>query len=241
MAERPSTQPPLADRVEQFIALHLEAGPTTRRQLLQAVYAAFPGWQTPDAELLAACLESYSQPEEEYLRLRDEDQPLRRNADLAAMRQVLATLGRQLGYAVWLAAPDEAPAAGLGRWAPADLVWSQQEEPAFAFAVVSQASLHPWLLPAAGALAGCPRYVVLPGGRAGLLDFKLRRCPPWRSRLAWTGWEFIKFRHLRQLASQPGLTVAAFRARVGLDPVVTLPGQQLALFELANQGETDDV
>ncbi len=74
-----------------------------------------------------------------------------------------------------------------------------------------------------------------------MLDFKLRRCPPWRTQLAWTGWEFVKFRHLRELASQTGLSVAAFRARIGLDPVVTLPGQQLALFNLENQGDADDV
>jgi hypothetical protein len=111
------------------------------------------------------------------------------------------------------------------------VVWHTQGEPAFAFAVVAQAGLHPWLAAPSEALAACPRYVALPGGRAGLLDFKLRRCPVWRIRLAWTGWEFIKFRHLRELAGQAGLTLAGFRARIGLDPIVTLPGQQLVLFD----------
>jgi hypothetical protein len=251
MAEQTPPGPALADRVEQFIAQQLEAGPIAQRQLLQAAYAAFPGWQTPDDALLAACLESYSQPDGALLRLRDEDQPQQRSADLADILRLLATLGQHLGYAVWLAATGEqppagafpgagAPAAGLANWAPADVVWHQQGEAAFAFAVVSQANLHAWLLPASEALAGCPRYVALPGGRAGLLDFKLRRCPPWRSRLAWTGWEFVKFRHLRDLASQPGLSVATFRARIGLDPIVTLPGQQLPLFEMESQGETTD-
>lgn len=232
MADRPSSQPPLADRLEQFIARQLEAGPAPRGALVEASYAAFPGWLTPDAELLAACLESYGQPENDLLRLRDEDQPRRRNADMAAMSRLLTELGQRLGFVVTWAAADETPAK---------VIWSHAQQPAFAFAVVSQANLHPWLLPAPDMLAGCPRYVVLPGGRAGLLDFKLRRCPPWRSQLAWTGWEFVKFRHLRELASQPGLTVAAFRARIGLDPVVTLPGQQLALFELENQGDADRV
>ncbi|MCB0001780.1 MAG: hypothetical protein KDH86_04455, partial [Anaerolineae bacterium] len=84
-----------------------------------------------------------------------------------------------------------------------------------------------------GPLEFLPRYVVLPGGRAELLDFKLRRCPSWRGQLAWTGWEFIKFRHIRRLAAVPDLTLAGFRARAGMDPVVTLPGQQLALFDEA--------
>ncbi|HSN77617.1 MAG TPA: hypothetical protein VL334_21295 [Anaerolineae bacterium] len=250
-AEHPLPQPPLADRLEQFIVQQLEAGPVAAETLSAAAYAAFPGWQTPDAALLAACLASYGQPDGEHLRLRAEDQPAQRRDDLADILRLLVSLGQRLGYEVWLAAeaaqlvPNLPPASehdriGLGDWAPANVVWHTQGEPAFAFAVVAQASLHPWLAAPSEALAACPRYVALPGGRAGLLDFKLRRCPPWRTRLAWTGWEFVKFRHLRELASQTGLSLASFRARIGLDPIVTLPGQQLALFEMENEGDPDD-
>jgi hypothetical protein len=123
---------------------------------------------------------------------------------------------------------------------PANVVWHVQGDPAFAFAVATQAGLHPWLAAPPDALAGCPRYVALPGGRAGLLDFKLHRCPPWRTRLAWAGWEFVKYRHLRQLAGQPGLNLAGFRARIALDPIVTLPGQQLALFDLKDRGDSHE-
>jgi hypothetical protein len=72
--------------------------------------------------------------------------------------------------------------------------------------------------------------VIIPGGRAALFDFKLQRCPWWRERLAWTGWSFVKFRHLRELAALPDLSFPSFRARIALDPIVTLPGQQLTLF-----------
>jgi hypothetical protein len=244
--EQPPAQAPLADRVEQFIALHLEAGPAAPGSLIEAAYAAFPGWQTPDAALLAACLESYGLPDGDLLRLRDEDHPQRRSDDVAGVLRQLTDLGQRLGYEVWLAdavaslLPDVLPAVAPwshapAAWAPADVVWHHQGEPAFAFAATTEASLHPWLAAPSDALAACPRYVALPGGRAGLLDFKLRRCPPWRSRLAWTGWEFVKFRHLRELASQPALSLASFRARIGLDPIVTLPGQQLTLFD----GESD--
>lgn len=246
-AELPSSQPPLSDRVEQFIASQLEAGPIPAQALVEAAYAAFPGWLTPDAALLAACIESYSQPADGVLRMREEDAAQQRSNDLASILHLLTGLGRQLGYAVWLAPAvaalldDDPPISpDLADWAPANVVWHLAGDPAFAFAVVAQASLHPWLAAPSEALAGCPRYVALPGGRAGLLDFKLRRCPPWRSRLAWTGWEFVKFRHLRELAGQSGLSLAAFRARVGLDPIVTLPGQQLTLFAMESQGDAHD-
>jgi hypothetical protein len=257
-AEQPLSQPPLADRLEQFVVRQLEAGAVATETLTAAAYAAFSGWQTPDAALLTACLASYGQPDGGHLRLRAEDQPAQRHDDLADILRRLVSLGQRLGYEVWLASgpaqlvPNLVPAvddrpAGLvdGKpsrrdWTPANVVWHTQGDPAFAFAVVLEASLHPWLLAPSDALAACPRYVALPGGRAGLLDFKLRRCPPWRTRLAWTGWEFVKFRHLRELAGQAGLSLANFRARIGLDPIVTLPGQQLALFEMEDQGDVDD-
>jgi hypothetical protein len=250
-ADQSLTQPPLADRLEQFIVRQLEAGSVGLETLAEAVYDAFPGWQTPDAALLDACALSYGQPDGSLLRLRAEDQPLQRRDDLASTVHLLANLGQRLGYEVWLAneplslEPHPSPTSAhrrmdLAGWMPANVVWHMQGDPAFAFAVVAQASLHPWLAAPPDALAACPRYVALPGGRAGLLDFKLRRCPPWRTRLAWTGWEFVKYRHLRELASQPGLNLAGFRARIGLDPIVTLPGQQLALFTLKDQGDNHD-
>lgn len=240
--EKPASRPPLADRVEQFLAQRLTAGPAPADTLAAETYAAFPGWETPDAALLAACLASYGQPEGDLVCLRAEDQADRRAADLAGVVQGLSDLGQRLGYQVWLA-PDLAANRAEAKetvavWAPANVVWLQQGQPAFAFAVVSQALLHPWLRGPSDALAGCPRYVALPGGRAGLLDFKLRRCPTWRAQLAWTGWEFVKFRHLRELAGLANLSLANFRARIGLDPIVTLPGQQLPLFDI--EGVADD-
>lgn len=249
--EHSPTQPPLADRLEQFVVQQLEAGPIAAETLAEAAYAAFPGWLTPDAALLSACMASYGQSDDDRLRLRAEDQPQQRRDDQANIRRLLVDLGQRLGYEVWLAAdaaqldPGLLPASrqggsGLPDWRPATVVWHSRGEPAFAFGVATQANLQPWLAAPPETLAACPRYVALPGGRAGLLDFKLRRCPPWRSRLAWTGWEFVKYRHLRELAGhQPTLSLATFRARVGLDPIVTLPGQQLALFDLEHQGDAD--
>ena len=233
---------PLADRVEQFIAARLSEGDQTDEAIHAAVYAAFPGWETPDAELVAACLTSYAVSGETGWRLRDEDRPDRRSRDLGEMLMRLHSLGHGLGFQVWIAAEQQAAAQGLtplgqggpeqaGQWSPASVVWHEAGDPQFAFTLTDQTTLRPWLAALSGPLEYLPRYVVLPGGRAELLDFKLQRSPAWREQLAWSGWEFIKFRHIRHLAAMPDLTLASFRARIGMDPVVTLPGRQLALFD----------
>lgn len=234
--------PPLADRVERRVAGLLQTGSQSLEEVFNAVYADFPGWETPDRGLVAACIESYGLSDGDVVRLREEDQPERRARDRGEMLLRLHDLGHRLGFQVWVGEIEKTRASGLvplGRggplpsrnWTPAGLVWHEDGHPSHAFALAVEAVLLPWLLPAPDDLGGCPRYVVLPGGRAALLDYKLRRCPAWRGRLAVSGWEFIKFRHLRKLAAQPDLGLAGFRARIALDPVVALPGSQLALFD----------
>lgn len=246
--EPPVAALPLADRVEQFIADRLATAEVPQDQVAAAVYAAFPGWQTPDTALIDACIASYAVIVDGLCRLRDEDRPERRAHERGEILLRLHALGRRLGYAVWVALAEHASALGLAPvgdggpsdeqvWAPAGLVWHEQGRPAYAFAISFHAALHPWLAPPTHSLADCPRCVVLPGGRAGLLAFKLQRTPAWRELLAEAGWEFVKFRHVRQLSAQSDLTLAGFRARLSLDPILTLPGAQLSLFETPLNGD----
>lgn len=250
--EQTPEQQPLADRVETAIASLLTPNPQASDRLLAQVYASFPGWETPDAALLAACLESYAVSAEGLCSLRPEDAPQRRAQERGEILLRLHDLGNRLGFDVWVAPWAQATALGLAplgqggpavaeEWAPAGVVWHEAGQAAYVFALALDAVLHPWLQPLPETLSQCPHYVVLPGGRSGLIDFKLRRCPAWRARLAEIGWEVVKFRHVRQLAAMESLTLAGFWARIGLDPVVTQPGQQLTLFgDPANlQGATD--
>jgi len=242
VADQPSERRPLADRVEEEVAELLASRSHAPAEIAAAVYVRFPGWETPDAALVAACCASYGRLRDGQLHLREEDLPHQRTRDHDEMLQQLLDLAQRLGFVVWLAPweraalQEGAQVGGVPDWAPASVVWHLDGEPAFAFALAHRAAVHPWLLPLREVLAGCPRYVILPGGRAELLDFKLRRCPEWRLRLAETGWEFVKHRHLRHLAAMTDLTLAGFRARIGMDPIVAMPGQQLSLFDDAGLG-----
>ncbi len=241
---------PLADRVELAVAELLAQGEHLVDALYDQIYARFPGWLTPDHALITACLDSYGVREADQMRLRAEDDPIARAQERRELLALLHDIGRRLGYQVAIAHSEREAAPDLlaaverislddPAWWPASLVWRDAGRPVHAFALVFQALLAPWLKPPPAALDDCARCVVLPGSRAGLLAFKLRRTPAWRARLAESGWEFVKFRHLRRLAAVPDLTRASWRARLGLDPAVILPGAQLPLFEIPLQGAND--
>lgn len=59
--------------------------------------------------------------------------------------------------------------------------------------------------------------LVLPGGRTGLLGFKLRRDPRLKAAFE-TGWRLLKFRHLRYLSEYPHLTINQWEDLLNGDP-----------------------
>ena len=71
-----------------------------------------------------------------------------------------------------------------------------------------------------GQAAGAHPYLVIPGGRAALVSYKLAHNPLWQQAVDEAGWRFIKYRHVRQLVAQPEVDEYALQTIVGLDPIV---------------------
>jgi hypothetical protein len=69
-------------------------------------------------------------------------------------------------------------------------------------------------------------FLVLPGGRAGLLAYKLNRDPTLR--VAAENWHILKFRHLRRLVRMTGLSRAHFEKEFSGDPIE--PPEQMKMF-----------
>ena len=69
--------------------------------------------------------------------------------------------------------------------------------------------------------------LVIPGGRAGLLTYKLRRDPQ-LDKIWHNGWRVLKFRHLRRLAESPGLTREIWARELSSDPIE--PPEQMKIF-----------
>jgi hypothetical protein len=212
---------PLADRVEREVLRMLESTASLNAASLERrLCAAFNGMLTPGANLVRRCLFSYGEEVVGGLwRLRAEDDPFTRADDVVQVGEELITLGKKLGYKVT---------------GGAELEWRDPESKAIAFhfVIIDSAIVTPWVLGrdrnAAHVEAG-HHVLVLPGGRAGLLQFKLGRNPRLQAAVEQGGWLFLKFRHVRRLLADPALNRVAFLTALGLDPLVEQGREQMSL------------
>lgn len=198
--------PPLADRVEfSLVKFLVSAGRVSFKAADQAVCNELPGLLTPDPHLVRAILSSYAEPDEDAAglwRLREQDRPANRKLEMEEMRASLAALGQKLGFIV-----EQGDI----------LIWKTSTgQISNAFYIIASAALAPLIRwreypPALSVL-------VLPGGRANLVMFKLRRDPRLQQ-IVDSGWRFLKFRHLRRLAEEPNLTHENFNEFIDLDPL----------------------
>jgi len=62
------------------------------------------------------------------------------------------------------------------------------------------------------------------------VSYKLAHNPVWQQVVDEEGWWFIKYRHVRELASQPDVDEYTLRTIVRLDPIVEREMTQLSLF-----------
>ena len=205
---------PLPDRMEVAVVQFLQKHPgITQRDLEAALNADFPGLLTPSLGLLRAVLVSYAIETDGSWSLRPEDSPAARHADLESAAQSLAALGSRLGFSLQR---EDSPRRILR--------WQQDGETAYTFYLLASAVVGQLLrsnpLPAANS------FLVLPGGRAGLLSYKLERDPGLKSIAE--RWRVVKFRHLRRMAEMTRLTRQRFEQELSADPIEA--PEQMKLF-----------
>ena len=178
-------------------------------KLYQGIFDSFPGLTTPRSGLLKACLASYAEQDPDQStswKLRKNDQPGSRHQDLAEMEEIITSIGKSLGYQV-------------GRETASDnlrlLSWWENKEAREWFYISASGLLGKFI--AAGGKAPQKGWIILPGSRAGLIYYKLRHNPLLADAIK-GNWELIKYRHIRRLFEQGGLTRENFRERFCLDP-----------------------
>jgi hypothetical protein len=205
---------PLADRVEAEVLRQFTAGgPIEEQDVLQAACAAFPGALTPGRALVLACLSSYATRGEAGLwQLRPEDAFAERAEELQSIMAELRALAGRHGYDVAGDNPQE---------------WREAGENVYVFGILTSAVISYYLL--GRQLPARRRFLVLPGGRAGLTEFKLRRDPRLRQALQAGAWTIVKFRQVRRLLADAQLSRSTLESALLGDPLEQM--EQLALPE----------
>jgi hypothetical protein len=204
----------LPDRVEMGIVKNLSTHPgTTLQEIESVINQEFQGLYTPQLAIIKNVLASYAIPSGEVWQLRSEDNPSDRRRDLQEVRTALEKLGKRLDYQI--------PA---GETTHSPLLWMEGEKTAYTFHFIASA--------VTGAIlkhtdqTGGIRCLVMPGGRAGLMNYKLERDPVLKKLSQ--DWQFLKFRQIRQLADEVSLTRQDWQRELSSDPV-TRP-EQMRLF-----------
>ncbi len=199
-----TARPSLADRLEARL-LHLLADgePHPAEELIRQLQADFPGLSTPDHNLIEACLTSYAHSLAPGLwQMRPEDASVARAEELHAIQAQLRALGVRQGYTLAGANPLE---------------WREAEQVVYTFALLTTAIIsYPVFAEQPPAQR---RFLALPGGRAGLAAFKLRRDPRLRAAVGAGNWVILKFRHIRRMAADSALTRATLEPAFYADPL----------------------
>jgi hypothetical protein len=202
--------PTLADRVELAASRYLADHPDAAfMEIDVALCSEFPGLDTPDIDLITACIDSYGVRDGEGWRLRPEDDPVSRKNEQSHNRSLLIRLGERLGFEV-----DPGP----------PLTWSDAVG-RYLFHITTTATFGD-LLQIEGAVPA-RRVVLVPGSRANLLLFKRRRDPRLDHLL--NEWKFVKFRHLRALSANTMITRENIDDQMTADQL-TYEAAQLNLF-----------
>jgi len=195
----------LSGQVEMEVVRFLQKNPGCSFEDLDLeICRTFQGLQTPPADLVRVCLASYGEEDPNhpgYWTLRREDNPSHRRQELLEIDTLLAQTGQRLGYTV----PETSPVTwidGNGRieWVffvlasslVERIIFSREQDPAHGL-------------------------IVIPGGRANLLTFKIDRDPRLGQAVR-DVWRFLKSRHRRSRAENPQLKKDMWAGQVNSDP-----------------------
>jgi hypothetical protein len=214
LAEWDGKNDPLTDRVEIATVHFLQKNSTcTFRELEIDSNTHLPGLLTPSLGQLRAVLASYAVATDGHWSLRPEDSPSSRRLDLETAVQNLVALGARLGYVLQL--DDKNPRL---------LRWLENGQTVYNFHLLASAVVERLLRQ--DPTPPVQSFLILPGGRAGLLAYKLERDLGLRSIAG--RWCIFKFRQLRRLAGLNGLTRTQFEQEFSGDPIE--PPEQMQLF-----------
>jgi hypothetical protein len=227
--------PTLTDQTEWAIVQYLNEHHVVKRPELEAdLCRYFVGLHTPSFNFIAACLQSYAEIIEsggETWQIRPGELFSERQSDLLAAWRMLTDIGTHLGFRGADNEPGGVEAdvfeAGCLRL---PLLWADdQGDDKYVFHLLATSNVSRYLSEIKNDVPSAKRILVLPGSRAHLLTMKTDRNPILQNSLQ-SGWQVLKFRHLRRIHSREQLTLALWESLLESDPIGWEDATQMSMF-----------
>lgn len=186
------------------------------------------GWQmtlrlppacAPDRDWVEALAASYCDMKEGGLTLRAQDQPGRRLAELAELAAELVTAGQRMAF-------EPTSWSEESRWT---VEWRQAGQRRASFLLTATTDLTARLWQSRAPIPGLLRFLIVPGGRAGLVQWRIDHQPLWAAASLAGGWTFAKFRHLRDMLTEIDEEPYRWLAHLSLDPITAIHAEQMRL------------
>ncbi len=258
-ADIAAARSPLSDRLEWAVfSLLSTSGSLTESAFFDRVAGMFRGHDTPDEELVRACLESYRSGElAPDGMLRTDDSLQGRYEEHGNLVGMLAEYGHRLGLRCWISRREQrrqfrgaalsemlseaeqraylpliAPGA-VEALEAVDCIWYLRGKATFLFEVEWTAMLDEAVLrrgPRIESSETLVRFLVIPPERTELVRLKLARSPLLRARMQEDNWHILKADHLRRIHARDQADLEGLGPMLGLDPEIEKQGEQLALF-----------
>ena len=258
-ADAGKARPPLSDRVEWAVfSLLSTAGGITEAAFFDRMATMFRGYDTPDEELVRACLDSYRAKESLPEAPLTTDDPLQgRFEEHGSLVGQIAEFGQRLGLKTWISRREQrrrykgrplsdllsegeqrvylplihpGPSEALEG---IDCVWYLRGKATFLWEVEWTAMLDEAVIRRGARIPTTDalyRFLVIPPERTELVRLKLVRSPLLRRHLEDGNWHIIKSDHLTRLLSRESAGLGDLQPLLGLDPEIERQGEQLALF-----------
>ena len=218
LVQAPESYTALADGVENLIRQEfLHSNTLSALDIATAVNNGHPGLMTPEPDLVQNVLRSYAALKETetetFWTLNEYEGFATRNHDIRVIRGLIEAIARRLDFKRQLS-PE------------AIYFLDDHDREIYSFFVTGSAIISE-TLQQNNHLAG-KKLIVLPGSRANLISYKLRRDPSLQALLI-DSWHFVKFRQIRNLHDNPLLNKELFASQILGDPP-EYQSSQLALF-----------
>ncbi len=200
----------LSDRIEIAIVTFLQKNPDSiYLEIEDDLYARFPGLMTPSKGMIYSVLNSYAEKNGAAWKLRPEDVANARRNELNTITAMLEAVGTRLSYTT--------------RKQDKNSLWEDAGKVERAFYILASALVG-------RAMKETPypperTVIIIPGGRAGLIQYKAQRDPSLAARLK--SYRLVKYRLLRTLFEVPVLTRETFEEQIASDPLEKSKSQMM--------------